>query len=111
MKEAPAGLGMPGSGDDGAVVGFLVQEVAGGENQFGTVLQELVGDFCVQDEQVVVHRVGEVATVQVEVRIEGKTPLLDVVADVQLCGVAEDVYCGLRCIAVRIAFPVEIVEG
>lgn len=110
VEEAPAGLRVTGGGDDGAVVGFLVQKVAGGKDEFGAVLQELEGDFCVQDEKVVVHRVGEVATIQVEVRIEGKAPLLKVVADVQLRSVAEDVFRFLRCVAVGIAFPVEIVE-
>ena len=63
MEETPATLGMSSGGDDGAVVGFLVQEVAGGEDEFGAVLQELIADFTIEDEQVVVHRVGEVATI------------------------------------------------
>jgi hypothetical protein len=82
MEETFATLGVGGGGDNGVVIGFLVQKVAGCKNEFGSVLQELVGDFCVQDEQIIVHCIGEVAAIQEEVRIEGKTPLLEGIADV-----------------------------
>lgn len=102
---------MTGGGDDGAIVSFLVQKVADGEDKFGAVLQELIPDLTIQDEQVIVHRFGEIATIEVEVRIERKSPLLQVIADVQLCGVAEDVSRLLRRVAVGIAFPIELMEG
>ena len=111
MEETPARLCVSSGGDDGTVVGLLVQEVADSEDEFGAVLQELKADFAIQDEQVVVHRVGKVATIEVEVRVECESPLLEAIADVQLRGVAEDVFRLLRCVAVGIAFPVEIVEG
>ena len=111
MKETLTALGVGGGGDGGVIVSFLVQEVTGREYEFGTVLQEFVCDFGVQDEQVVVHGIGEVATIEVEVRVECESPLLEAIADVQLRGVAEDVFRLLRCVAVGIAFPVEIVEG
>ena len=82
MEETPARLCVSSGGDDGTVVGLLVQEVAGSEDEFGAVLQELKADFAIQYEQVVVHRVGKVATIQIEVRVEGKSPLLEVIADV-----------------------------
>ena len=82
VEETPARLGVGSGGDDGAVVGLLVQEVAGSEDELGAVLQELKADFAIQDEQVVVHRVGKVATIQIEVRVKRKSPLLEVIADV-----------------------------
>ena len=44
-------------------------------------------------------------------RGQRESPLLDVVPDVQLRGIAEDVFRFLRCIAVGIALPIEFVEG
>ena len=49
MKETLARLGVFGGGDYGAIVSFLVQEVAGDEYEFGAVLQELIADFTVED--------------------------------------------------------------
>lgn len=111
VEETLARLGVGSGGDGGAVVGFLVQKVAGGKDETGAVLQELIAHFTVQDEQVVVHRVGAIATIQVEMRGERESPLLEVVPDVQLRSIAEDVLRFLRHIAIGIALPIEFVEG
>ena len=99
MKKIFARLGVGRGGDGGAVVGILVQEVTGSEDKLGAVLQELIAYFTVQDAEVVVHRVGVIATIQVEVRGQRESPLLEVVPDVQLRGIAEDVLRFLRHIA------------
>lgn len=47
MKKTLARLGVGSGGDGGAVVGILVQEVAGGKDETGAVLQELIAYFTV----------------------------------------------------------------
>ena len=91
MKKTLAPLGVCRGGDGRAVVGLLVQQVTGGKDETGAVLQELTAHLCVQDKQVVVHRIGAIATIQVEVRIERKSPLPVVIADLQLRCVAENI--------------------
>ena len=109
MQETPARLGVGSSGDGRGVFGFLVQNVTGCKGQLRTVLQELAADFCVQDEQVVVHPVRDISSVQIETRNDCERPTADIVAEPQLRRITEDIVCILGIIAVVIAVPVEIV--